>query len=119
MPVQIRAEICGVELPLPPQVRVHLSRIVQESVWNAVRHADATEIRLEVSYGIEYLVRIRIGDNGRGFDMKLVSAPSEHWGLMTMRERAQKLGAEFKLNTSSGQGTEIEVTVPMFTEDGD
>jgi len=116
--VQFRTAISGAEPTLPPQARVHLLRILHEGVRNAIRHSSATEIRMEVSYGAEYLVRVRIADNGRGFDPKLASSASGHWGLVTMRERAQKLGAEFKLHTSIGQGTEIEVTVPTVQEDG-
>jgi len=109
--IRLRTAISGVQPSFPPRAQMHLLRIVQEGVRNAIRHSGATEILMEVSYTAEHLVRIRIVDNGRGFDPETASFASGHWGLVTMRERAQKLGAEFKLYTSVGQGTRVEITI--------
>jgi signal transduction histidine kinase len=89
-----------------------LLRIAQEAVVNATRHAEATHIRLELVYD-EASVALRVVDNGRGFDpAKPVFTPEDHWGLANMKERADQIGAQFRLTSSPGRGTEIETIVP-------
>jgi signal transduction histidine kinase len=110
--IRFETEVTGVEAPVPERTRVHLLRIVEEAVHNAVRHSGATEIRLNVSYLPARAVRICIADNGRGFTPAPASVRPGHWGLITMRERAQKLGAEFSFVTEPGHGVHIGITVP-------
>jgi signal transduction histidine kinase len=94
-------------------VQQQLVRIAQEAVINAVRHAEATHIRLELWYE-ENSVGLRVADNGRGFDpAKPVFAPEDHWGLANMKERADQIGAQFRLTSSPGRGTEIETVVSL------
>jgi signal transduction histidine kinase len=69
-----------------------LLRIGQEAISNAVRHAASTTIRVEVAYD-ESSVRIRVVDNGKGFDYQsTVCRGGPHLGLTTMKERANQLG---------------------------
>ena len=57
---------------------------------------------------------LRIGDNGRGFDQRDVFAShAGHFGLIGMRERAERLGGKLRLASNPGKGTEVEVTVPL------
>ena len=59
-------------------------------------------------------VEITIGDNGRGFNQQDVfSSRAGHFGLIGMRERAERLGGELRLESNPGSGTEVEVTVPL------
>jgi two-component system nitrate/nitrite sensor histidine kinase NarX len=81
-----------------------------EAVRNAVRHAQATEVHVDVSFSARDQVRIRIMDNGCGFDLETGSRKPGHWGLATMRERARKVGAEIEIAASPGQGTRIDIT---------
>jgi signal transduction histidine kinase len=112
-PVELHVTMSGTDPGLPAETRTHLLRIAGEAVRNAVRHSGASEIRIEISYqGRDYLVRLRITDDGCGFPTEPASATFGHWGLITMRERAEKLGAEFKVCSTVGEGTEIEVTIP-------
>ena len=60
----------------------------------------------------EYFMRMRIVDNGCGFDPQTASRAPGHWGLTTMRERAHTIGAEFTLLAETGRGTQIEITIP-------
>jgi signal transduction histidine kinase len=59
-------------------------------------------------------LHLRIGDNGRGFNQQDVfSSRAGHFGLIGMRERAERLGGELRLESNPGAGTEVEVTVPL------
>jgi signal transduction histidine kinase len=91
----------------------HLLRIAQEAVTNALKHAGATRIAIKLHLEARNL-RLRIGDNGRGFNAQDVfSSRAGHFGLIGMRERAQRLGGELRLASNPGEGTEVEVTVPL------
>ncbi len=94
---------------IPPQFHDCLLRIVQEALRNAVCHAAASTINVEVTCSDQNVVRIRICDNGCGFDLETASRKPHHMGLANMRERAESIGAALHVRTSPGQGTEIEI----------
>jgi len=97
---------------LHPIVRDDIYRIAREALRNAFRHARATQIEVEITYS-ERLLRLRIRDNGKGIDAKLLSAGRDgHWGLPGMRERAQQIGAQLDLWSEVGKGTEVELRIP-------
>ena len=86
-------------------------RISREAISNAVRHGSATEVLVQLSFDQD-AVTLRVTDNGSGFE----SAPAQvvdHWGLATMRERAEQMGGRLRLVSSSGQGTEVEFVAPF------
>jgi signal transduction histidine kinase/ligand-binding sensor domain-containing protein len=88
-------------------------RIALEILRNAFRHAHATRIEAEIRYDDEKL-RIRIRDNGRGIDPKVLKEGgiSGHWGLRGARERAERIGAQLDFWSESGAGTEVQLTLP-------
>lgn len=98
---------------LDPETELHLLRIVQESVSNARKHSSATEVRIKVSReGNELFLGIE--DNGIGFDpwqVKLWRSP--HFGLQTMGERAEKIGASFKVESAQGKGVQVSVRLKL------
>ncbi len=110
-PVQFSMAIAGTRQTLLPAVQQDLLRIVLEAVRNAVWHAQATEIHVDVSFSAPHQVRTRITDNGCGFDLETGSRKAGHWGLATMRERARRVGAQIEIATSPGQGTRIEIAL--------
>jgi signal transduction histidine kinase len=81
--------------------------IVREAVTNAARHARASEIEIDLRHSDD--LRIRIRDNGMGFDP---GAPRGGFGLAGMRERARAVGGDLQLSSRPGTGTEIEVVLP-------
>jgi signal transduction histidine kinase len=95
-----------------PNVEENLLRIGHEAVTNAVRHANANQVRVELEYE-ESAVRLRISDNGSGFDPSRLQLGSRHYGLISMKERASAIGGDFKISSRIGQGTEIETVVPV------
>ena len=98
---------------LPPEMEQHLLRIAQEAVTNVLKHAQASKIWVKLHLEARKL-DLRIVDNGRGFDQADVfQSRGGHFGLIGMRERAERLGGEMHLSSHPGEGTKVEVTVPL------
>ena len=112
MPVKIETVVHGTPAPLPGAVENHLLRIGQEAMTNALKHGQAKSIRFDLRYAPES-VEITVADDGRGFEFPQ-NTPSEagHFGLLGMRERANKIGGTFNLTSQPGRGTTVIVRVP-------
>jgi signal transduction histidine kinase/ligand-binding sensor domain-containing protein len=111
--VQIRVDVEGESRTLPEETEQHLLRIAQEAVTNAVKHARASQVRIHLAMAGRKL-SLSVADNGRGFEQdEAFSEVGGHFGLLGMRERAERLGGELQLHSEPGQGTEVEVTVPL------
>jgi signal transduction histidine kinase len=93
---------------LPAATRDALVRIVREGVTNAVRHAHASDITVELTG--ERGIHLRISDNGVGFDPATASRAG--FGLTSMRDRARAAGGDLQCFSSPGAGTQIEVVFP-------
>jgi PAS domain S-box-containing protein len=106
LPVLVESSI-DARLPLP--IEEVLYRIAQEALHNVVKHAAARQVRVEIGRAGQG-VRLRVVDDGKGFDPARV--PDGHLGLAGMRARADKIGAAFSCRSVPGQGTTIEVVVP-------
>jgi signal transduction histidine kinase len=109
--VHVRVE--GTPKPLNPIVRDEVYRIVTEAVRNAIRHANAARIEVEIRYD-EHHLRLRIGDNGTGIDPAILDHDHKagHWGLRGMRERAKLVGGTLEVWSQVEIGTEIEFSIP-------
>ena len=94
---------------LPLAVEEVLYRIAQEALHNVIKHAGARQVTVEVGRSGKG-VRLRVRDDGRGFDPSRV--PEGHLGLAGMRARADKIGARFSCTSEPGRGTTVEVEVP-------
>lgn len=105
-----RLEVNGEPPNLTPEVRLSLYRIVQEALHNVVRHAGADEavVRLETT---DELVRLTVRDNGAGFDPGQAVQPTS-LGLLSMRERAESIGATLTIVSKPGGGTAIVIERP-------
>lgn len=98
---------------LAPRVDEQLLRIGQEAISNAVRHAQANVVRLEIEFE-RAAVCLRVVDDGRGFDRGSAQRePELHLGLKSMEERAFRIGARFRIASRPGAGTTVEATVPL------
>jgi signal transduction histidine kinase len=108
----IKVLVIGQTRPLKPLVNDELYWIGRESLMNAVRHAQATQIVVELTYDNREL-RLRCSDNGLGVDPEIVQAKYKagHWGIIGMRERARALGCKLDFSSKPGVGTEIQVCV--------
>jgi signal transduction histidine kinase len=101
----------GAPQPCAPEAEHQLVRIGQEAVLNAVRHAAAGRVVLELEHRPGELA-LRVSDDGRGFDMAAAGNGSHHYGLTTMRERAEEAGGRLTVHTAPGAGTVVEAVVP-------
>jgi two-component system NarL family sensor kinase len=95
---------------LPPAVEIGLYRIAREALTNVVRHGRATHatVNLERTDGG---VRMRVADDGAGFDPSAV--PPGRYGLIGANERARLLGGSLRVESARGAGTTIDVEVPI------
>ncbi len=110
--LEIEFQRKGTERRLSPPVELALYRIAQESVSNLVRHAGASHARLSIQFQPDEVI-LGIDDDGKGFEVQ--TRPSEfasngHFGLLGLHERAELIGAELKITSSPGQGTQVKVT---------
>jgi signal transduction histidine kinase len=105
--------IKGLVRPLPPEVEDTILRIAQESTGNVVKHAAAKCIRLRLTY-TPRSARLTVTDDGRGFSVEELSgAYAGRWGLMGMRERADRIGASFMIRSAPRRGTTVALNVPL------
>ena len=111
--VALQIEVEGEPVRLPVATESQLYRIAQEALTNALKHAAAANINVQLVFAPQ-LVRLEIADDGRGFDAdESRAAPRGHFGLLGMRERAEKIGATLAMQSASGQGTRVVVSVPL------
>lgn len=107
--VEVNFDIQGDEIPIAPGAIHHLVCIGQEAVTNALRHAEASLINIQVRYESD-LLSLVIRDNGRGFQPQDTLFKFGHFGIPVMEERSRKLGGTLHVN-SSDDGTEVALTV--------
>jgi len=98
---------------LNPLVRDEAYWIGHEALLNALHHARAKRIEVEIAYDPSHL-RLRFRDDGSGIDPKIIEAGGKpgHWGMRGMRERAAKIGAHLETWSRPGAGTELELRIP-------
>ena len=106
--VEFSLSVRGTPERHPVDVEEQLMRIGQEAVLNAVRHSRARRVWMELQYDAG-AVALRVYDDGSGFDPATADDDAAgHYGLRSMRERAQTLGAEFVIASHAGSGTCVE-----------
>jgi signal transduction histidine kinase len=100
---------------LDPTLETAVFRIAQEALWNVVKHAGATRVDVELTLS-SGRVRLRIRDNGRGFQAdgsRPIDPLHGGAGLGGMRERAALLGGSVRVSSMPGAGTEILAEIPL------
>ena len=107
--LQVDIAIQGEAYPLLPEDENDLLRIAQEALTNILKHAQATHADIILSF-LPSQVQLTITDKGRGFDA--AQDISSGFGLIGMKERTQRMGAELHIHSAPGQGTRILVTLP-------
>ncbi len=118
-PIHVRCELNGRRRVLSKEVELTFLRVTQEALANALRHSEAHEICVSLTYEDSF-VELKVQDDGKGFD-------STDWqrytrfgfGLSGMHQRAQKIGALLKIDSETRKGTTIVLSVqlePMYKE---
>ena len=113
--VEISVQATGTSRKLPAVTEHNLLRVAQEALANALKHSGAKKINVALNYEPSQ-VQLRLRDDGKGFDPATAGqASGGHFGLLDMRERTEKIGGRFSLNSRSGSGTEILIMVTIAT----
>jgi two-component system sensor histidine kinase UhpB len=105
----IKRELQGTLPPLPEEVELVLYRIAQESLTNALRHANARSVTVWLEGDAES-VALRVRDDGDGMPRRL---PDGTAGLSGMRERALLVGGRFAIDSVPTRGTEVRLRIPL------
>ena len=111
--IQAQVEVNGTFRPLAHTVEDNLLRIGQEAINNAVKHAQAQRILVNLIFDSRR-VQLIVRDDGRGFDNQVAgNGRAGHFGLIGMRERAEQIGGTLSIQSSNGTGTEVVADVPI------
>jgi PAS domain S-box-containing protein len=95
---------------LSEEISINIYRIIQEGMNNCLKHADASEVKIDLMANKRFL-KLTFSDNGKGFDANILKA-SKQFGIVGMRERIQGLGGKFELQ-SDQNGTIITGLIPV------
>lgn len=103
----LQYRVTGVPRRLPPETEAAVLRIGVEAASNAVKHASANAVDVELTF-TRNDVQLCVRDDGCGFDTDTSAViPGAHFGLVGIRERAKKVGAEVRISSTPGQGTTV------------
>jgi two-component system sensor histidine kinase DegS len=100
----------GQEKRLPPRFEVAIFRLIQESVQNALKHAEPTEIQVKIEMNNHYIFII-VKDNGKGFDTSVKKENA--FGLIGMKERVDLLEGKLEIRSKIGAGTVVAIQIPL------
>jgi signal transduction histidine kinase/ligand-binding sensor domain-containing protein len=113
--IQGAVDVDGEAAEMPIETQHNVLRICQEAMSNAARHGAPSRIDVKLEYGRDRL-RVRIHDDGRGFDARLTNSEANgHFGLTVMEERARRLGGRLTVESAPEQGTTVEADIPLST----
>lgn len=111
--IQAQVEVNGTFRPLAQSVEDNLLRIGQEAINNAVKHAQAQRILVNLVFDARR-VQLIVRDDGRGFDNQAAgNGRAGHFGLIGMQERAEQIGGTLSIQSTDGSGTEVVADVPI------
>jgi signal transduction histidine kinase len=111
--LQVDFHLIGEERRLPREAELALYRIAQEALNNVIHHAKADHAVLEITFDKD--IKLEVTDNGVGFSVPKSPtefAPSGHFGLLGMRERADLIGARLEVESEPEKGTRLSVRLP-------
>jgi len=110
--VAVRFSAKNISESLDPEIQTTCFRIAQEAITNAVRHAAATQIQVDI-HREEGSFRLRVYDDGRGFEMPPPQSQTIGLGLLGMKERAALVGGRTRITSAPGKGTTVDATLPL------
>lgn len=112
MDLKTEIMISGRRRRFAPMIENNILRIGQEAIANAAKHARAKHISVALDF-TERELHLVVRDDGRGFDSSKPSDSTGSFGLVGMRERAEKLRGSLQINSGAQKGTEIKLSVPI------
>ena len=109
-PLTVTFEAVNVPQKLPRSIEINLFRVIQELLQNTVKHANATEVWLQLSQDASTLL-LTYRDNGRGFDPALMHRTTGN-GLVNIKQRIDLLKGNYALTSVENKGTDVSISVP-------
>jgi signal transduction histidine kinase len=104
--------VTGTPLRQGANLEHQVLRIGQEAVLNAVRHSAAHVVTMDLQFDPDSVI-LRVTDDGKGFDPSRTSeGTTDHYGILTMRERAEQVGGHVTITSAPARGTVVEAIVP-------
>jgi PAS domain S-box-containing protein len=113
--IRCQVNIAEDRIPLDSSHAIVVFRVVQESLTNIARHAEATEVRISLLW-VDSELHLFVQDNGKGFDPELVRK-QPGFGLLGMRERVLSLDGSLHIDTAPGKGTTVVIEIPVAIEE--
>jgi signal transduction histidine kinase len=112
-PIPIRIVVEGRPRQVDPLVAAETRRIAGEALFNIARHARADSVDVAITYG-ERQLGVQIRDDGVGIAPSVLAQGSKdgHFGLIGMRERAERIGGALSIDSGAGKGTDVILTLP-------
>jgi signal transduction histidine kinase len=111
--IDVQVEVHGDTLAVPQDVSHQVLRIAQEAFNNVLKHSGASRVAVSLGVRSRHL-ELQVIDNGRGFEPDdAFYAANGHFGLMGMRERAERMNGELRVHSHPGRGTEVHIGVPL------
>jgi signal transduction histidine kinase len=107
--MDVELNLFGLETPLPPRVEIAIYRMVQELVSNALKHARARQLTLQLTRSAA-MVNVLVSDDGRGFDP---ATADPGMGMDNIRARAAEINGSVQVDSRPGHGTTISVDIPL------
>jgi signal transduction histidine kinase len=112
--LEVLCTVRGKERKVSNDIAVCIYRCCQEAINNVIRHADASQLVIEIQFASKEL-RLTVEDDGRGFDPRQLYGPGTRLmssGFWTIRQRLADLGGAFRVSTAHRKGTVVEIIVP-------
>jgi signal transduction histidine kinase len=103
---------CADDLELSEQNSVNMYRIIQEIVHNSIKHAEATELKINLTCEKD-MILLTIHDNGKGFDYNRESAENPGFGLKSLLRRTEFMNGKMYVESSTGKGTNYTFEIPQ------
>jgi len=100
---------------LSPEIATNLFRVMQESLQNVSKHAQATDVTVRLS-GSSKGIGVSVRDNGKGFDLESKDARVNGLGLVSMQERARGLGGFLRIHSLPRNGTKVCAWIPRYRD---
>jgi signal transduction histidine kinase len=107
--IKVKTDLCD-EPDISLALKETIYRIAQEALNNMVKHAHASQASLRLAR-LDGAILLEVNDNGCGFDV--AATYPGHLGLTTMRERAERAGGRFEVESAAGKGVHIRVEIPV------
>jgi two-component system sensor histidine kinase UhpB len=118
--VQAEFVLNGRRQRVQSEIETIVFRIAQESLTNVAKHAQASQVTVEISF-TDNLLCLEVRDDGRGFEPPMVfesvGGGQQAWGLLGMQERVALVGGTCMVHSEPGKGTAVQVSIPITASD--